>query len=149
MKSRIHLISSVIATLCIFTFFTSTLIVEISGAIDWIKIVKSLIVFPGLFILVPSIAITGATGFAISKDRGGRLIKNKKKRMPFVAANGLIILLPAAIYLDYLAASESFGTRFYLVQALELLAGGANLFLMIINIRDGFALTGRLSLFKT
>ncbi|MEV5574324.1 hypothetical protein AB0L06_30180 [Spirillospora sp. NPDC052269] len=63
--------------------------------------------------------------------------------MPFIAANGLLILVPAALYLDRLASRGGFGTLFYAVQALELTAGAANLTLMSLNLRDGLRLTGR------
>ncbi len=72
MKNKIHPIAAVLATLCIATFFTSTVLVELFGTHESIAIVKSLIVMPGLFILVPAIAATGGTGFALSKSRKGR-----------------------------------------------------------------------------
>lgn len=144
MKSKIHFIAAILATLCIATFFTSTILVELFGSPEWIATVKSLIVKPGLFILVPTIAITGSTGFALSKIRKGMLVNHKKKRMPFIGANGLLILLPAAILLDQWAASGSFDTKFYVVQGLEILAGAINLFLMSMNIRDGLKMTGKL-----
>jgi hypothetical protein len=68
----------------------------------------------------------------------------KKKRMPFIAANGLIILIPCAILLDSWASQGLLDARFYLVQGLELVAGGTNLVLMGMNIRDGLTLSGRL-----
>jgi len=43
-----------------------------------------------------------------------------------------------------LAAAGEFNTAFYAVQALELVAGAANLTLMGMNIRDGLTLSGRL-----
>ncbi|MCW8833485.1 MAG: hypothetical protein OQK03_09220, partial [Colwellia sp.] len=89
-------------------------------------------------------AITGATGAALSKNRRGPLDANKKKRMPFVAANGILILLPCAIFLDRWAAAGSFDSMFYMVQGLELLAGATNLTLMGLNIRDGLKMTGKL-----
>ena len=64
--------------------------------------------------------------------------------MPFVGANGILILFPSAIYLDHLAASGSFDMPFYLVQGLELIAGSINLTLMSINIRNGSKLSGQL-----
>ncbi len=98
MINKIHPFAAVIATLCIATFFTSTCIVELFGSYELVATVKSLIVMPGLFILVPAIAVTGGTGFILSKNRKGRLVENKKKRMPFIGANGLLILLPAAYF---------------------------------------------------
>ncbi|MDJ0832564.1 MAG: hypothetical protein QNJ69_03520 [Gammaproteobacteria bacterium] len=144
MKQVIHLFAALIATLCIGTFFVSTIVVELFASLAMITTVKGLIVSPGLFILVPAIAITGATGFALSSKRKAGLIDNKKRRMPFIAANGILILLPAAIYLDHLATTGNFGLSFYLVQGLELIAGGINLTLMSLNMRDGFRLSGRL-----
>ncbi|HET7853626.1 MAG TPA: hypothetical protein VFM04_04120 [Candidatus Methylomirabilis sp.] len=143
MKRTVHLIAAVLATLMIATFFLCTVLVELLGSADAVATVKRLIVIPGLFILVPAIATTGASGFALSKSRHGRLIDSKKKRMPFIAANGLLVLIPCAIFLDLLASKGSFGTRFYLVQGLELIAGATNLALMGLNLRDGLQLTGR------
>lgn len=140
-EHKIHLVVSAIATFCIATFFTSTVIVELFGTYEQIATVKSLIVIPGLFILVPAIAMTGGTGFALSKQRTGGLVDRKKKRMPVVGANGLLILLPSAIFLDQWASAGSFDTKFYVVQGFELLAGAVNLTLMGMNIRDGLRLS--------
>jgi hypothetical protein len=106
--------------------------------------VKALIVMPGLFILVPAIAATGGSGVFLSKSRQGRLVEAKKKRMPFIAANGLLVMIPSAIFLNRWAAAGAFDTTFYAVQALELLVGAVNLTLMGMNIRDGMKMSGRL-----
>ncbi len=145
MKKTVHKLAAITATVCIATFFLSTLLVELFGSEEAIATVKSLIVMPGLFILVPAIAATGATGFALSKNRRGRLLEVKKKRMPVIGANGILTLLPAAIFLDQWAASGAFDTRFYLLQGVELVAGSMNLALMSLNIRDGLRLGGKLS----
>lgn len=137
MIPMIHRLAAVTATLCIVTFFLSTLSIELFGSEASIAQVKSLIVMPGLFILIPAIAIAGGTGFSLSKNRKGKIVENKKKRMPFVAMNGLLILLPSAIFLDQWASAGSFDTQFYIVQSLELIAGAANIILMTLNIRDG------------
>jgi hypothetical protein len=143
MLRTIHLLAGLLATLTIATFFSTTLLVELFGAQAAVASIKHLIVFPGLFILVPAIAATGGTGFALSKIRQGRLVQAKMKRMPFIAANGLLVLLPAAMILDRWASQGAFDSRFYLLQALELLAGATNLTLMGLNIRDGLKLSGR------
>ena len=142
MKTKIHLTAASLATLLILTFFASTVLVEVFGGNEAIAAVKRLIVY-GLAILVPAIAVTGITGFLLAKSRSGRLVESKKKRMPFIAANGLIVLAPSAVVLDRLASAGSFGATFTAVQSLELLAGGANLVLMFLNLRDGLRLTGR------
>lgn len=134
---------AVLSVLCILTFFTSSILVEMIGSPEPVAAVKHLIVFPGLFILVPAIAATGATGMALSKNRKGMLVNHKKRRMPFIGANGILILIPAAITLDHLAAAGSFNTTFYVVQGVELLAGACNLYLMGLNMRDGLKMTGK------
>lgn len=135
--STIHRISAMIATSCVATFFSSTLIVELFGSTESIQLIKHLVVFPGLFILVPAIALTGATGAVMGKKRKGKVIERKSKRMPFIAFNGIVILIPAAYFLNQWAQSGQFDFLFYAVQALELAAGGVNLFLMFSNIKDG------------
>ena len=143
MKLQIHRITSILATLCITTFFTSTLIVELFGSPETIALVKNLIVMPGIFILVPAMAITGATGFTLAKERKGRIVEAKKKRMPIIALIGIFILMPAAIYLSHWASADIFDTQFYIVQAIELIAGATNLTLMIKSIKDGKKLVGK------
>ena len=145
MKHKIHFIAAITATLCIGAFFISSVLVEVFGSGESITVVKNLIVFPGLFILIPAIAATGGTGFLIARHRTGRLVEKKKRRMPFIGLNGLFILLPAAIVLNHWAGSGLFDTRFYLLQGIELVAGAINLTLMGLNIRDGLKMTGRLS----
>jgi hypothetical protein len=80
----------------------------------------------------------------VGGDATGRLVDAKKRRMPFIAANGQLVLLPCALVLDRWAGAGSFDVRFYAVQALELAAGAANLTLMSPNLRDGLRLAGRL-----
>jgi hypothetical protein len=142
MLKILHLIAGLVALLTIATFFIATIIVELWGSHQMIAAVKSFIVMPGLFILIPAIALTGGTGFALSKSRQGKLVTVKKRRMPFIAMNGLLILLPAALYLNHLAALGTFDTLFYTIQTVELLGGAINLTLMSLNIRDGLRLGG-------
>ncbi|MDO9118305.1 MAG: hypothetical protein Q7U39_10125 [Nitrospira sp.] len=143
MPKTIHLVAGLLAALTIATFFLSSVAVELFGAHEAVATVKALIVMPGLFILIPAIAATGGSGFVIAKSRKGRLVDAKKRRMPFIAANGLLVLLPCAIVLDRLASAGAFDTTFYVVQGIELLAGAVNLTLMGMNIRDGIRMSGR------
>ena len=80
----------------------------------------------------------------LARSRKGRLVDAKKRRMPFIAANGLLVLVPCAIVLNRWAAAGSFDSAFYLVQCIELVAGAVNLGLMALNARDGLRLAGRL-----
>lgn len=143
MLKQVHFIAGLLATLTIAAFFLSTVVVEVFGSAEAVAAVKALIVMPGLFILVPAIAATGGSGYFLSKSRQGRLVEIKKRRMPFIAANGLLVLMPCAIFLNHSASAATFDSTFYLVQSLELLAGAVNLALMGLNIRDGLKMSGR------
>lgn len=148
MAKKAHLLAGLLATLTIAVFFLSTVLVEIFGSHRAVAKVKYLIVAPGLFILVPAIAATGGSGFALSKSRRGRLVGTKKKRMAFIAGNGILILVPAAILLSRWASAGTFDATFYWVQGAELLAGSVNLTLMAMNIRDGLKMSGRFRVSK-
>ncbi|HUN91689.1 MAG TPA: hypothetical protein VMU33_06515 [Burkholderiaceae bacterium] len=139
-----HRIGGVLAPLCIATFFLSTVLTELFGSPAAVARLKSLIVTPGLWILIPAIAAAGGSGLILSRSRQGRLVDAKKKRMPIIAANGLLVLVPCAIMLNRWAAARSFDAAFYAVQAIELVAGVTNLALMSFNIRDGLRIAGRL-----
>jgi hypothetical protein len=144
MKRTVHLVAGILATSLIAAFFVSSILVELFGSYEAVAKAKNLIVTPGLWLLIPAIAVTGGSGFSLSRSRQGRLVESKKKRMPFIAANGVLVLVPSAIFLDLWAAQNMFDTRFALVQGLELLAGAVNLTLMGLNIRDGLRLSGRM-----
>lgn len=140
MLQKTHLIAGTLAFLSIACFLTATLLVEIFGTREAIAAVKRLIVLPGLLILIPCIAAAGGTGFALSKSRKGRITERKKRRMRIIAANGILILVPAAVVLSTWASAGIFDTRFHILQLVEILAGTANLSLMGLNFRDGFRL---------
>ncbi len=142
MLKRLHLTAATVSLLTILTFWISTVTTELSGSDHLITIVKQTIPW-GFLVLVPALAITGATGFLMAGTSSDTRIRAKRRRMPFIAGNGLVILAPAALYLDRLASQGEFGTLFYTIQTLELIAGAVNLTLMSLNLRDGLRLTGR------
>lgn len=142
MLRAIHPIAGVIGFLTIFAFWTTTLYSELFLTHEAVAAVKSMIV-RGLFVLVPAMAIVGATGMSLGRRRKDAPALAKKKRMPVIAMNGLLILVPAAIYLSAKANAGSFDTSFYTVQVVELIAGATNLTLMGLSIRDGRAMTAR------
>ena len=144
MLRRIHPIAGVVGFLMIFIFWTSTVATELLGSHDAVAAVKQAIPW-GLLILVPALAVTGASGFRLAGVSSDPRVVRKKARMPFIAGNGLLILIPAALYLAALAGRGDFGGVFYAVQAIELVAGAINLVLMSLSIVDGFRLTSRLT----
>lgn len=143
MTKIIHPIAGTIALLTILTFWLSTAVSELFAGQVTVTTVKTLIPW-GFIILIPALIAAGGSGFQLGKKMRGRLVATKKKRMPFIAANGIVILVPSALYLSFKAQAGAFDSGFYAVQALELIAGAANIVLLGLNMRDGLRMTGKL-----
>ncbi|MCW8907471.1 MAG: hypothetical protein OQL28_09480 [Sedimenticola sp.] len=141
MTQWLHAAVALLATATISTFLVSTLLVELFGSPESLVRVKALIVTPGLLVLVPALVATAASGVYLSRTRRGMLREAKIKRMPFIAANGLLVLVPCALFLNRWAAAGNFDVTFYTLQLLEIIAGAVNLVLMGLNIRDGMRMT--------
>lgn len=140
MLKIVHPVAGMIAILTIATFWLATAISELFLPEAAVVAVKTAIPW-GFLILIPALAATGGSGFAWSKGQRQGLVGAKLKRMPFIALNGLLILIPAAVFLASKARVGEFDTTFYVVQALELIAGAANLTLLGLGMRDGLRLT--------
>jgi hypothetical protein len=136
----VHPVAGLIAILTIATFWISTALSEAFAAEQTVVAVKTAIPW-GFLLLVPALAATGGSGFVLSKSRRSRLVGAKLKRMPFIAANGLLVLIPSALFLASKAGAREFDATFYAVQGLELVAGGVNLTLLGLSMRDGLKLT--------
>ena len=143
MKTKIHAIAGGIGFVMILLFWTSTVTSELFASHETVAAVKALIL-KSMFILIPAMAIAGGSGMSMGRKRKDTLTKAKKTRMPVIALNGLLILVPAAWFLAGKAAAGEFDGMFYAVQAIELIAGAANLTMMGLNIRDGLRMTGKI-----
>ncbi|MGH1539581.1 MAG: CDGSH iron-sulfur domain-containing protein [Arenicella sp.] len=143
MKTRIHAIAGGIGFLMILLFLTSTVIAELFASHETVAAVKALIL-KGMFILIPAMIIAGGSGMVMGKNRTDAPACAKKKRMPIIALNGLLVLVPCAWFLADKAAMGGFDTTFYIIQVIELIAGAANLTMVGLNIRDGLTMTGRI-----
>jgi len=139
----IHPVAGGLAILTIATFWLSTALSELFASQATVATVKTAIPW-GFLLLVPALMAAGGSGFALAMERRAGLIGAKIKRMPWVAANGLLILIPSALFLAFKAKAAEFDGSFYVVQALELAAGAANITLLSLNMRDGFKMKGRL-----
>lgn len=142
MIKSIHPISGAVAFLTIASFWLSTLAVELFGTETQIIAVKTAIPW-GLLVLVPAMAAVGGSGFARAGKRRGGVLGAKARRMPIIAANGVLVLIPAALFLAAKARAGELDGIFYTVQVIELIAGATNLTLMSLSIRDGLRLSGR------
>ena len=142
MKKLIHPIAGAVALLTIASFWLSTALSELGGSREAVVAVKTAIPW-GFLLLIPALAAAGGTGFSLAGGRKAGLVSAKLKRMPLIAANGLLILIPSALFLCAKARAGEFDSAFYSIQAIELVAGAANIWLLGLNMRDGFLMTGR------
>lgn len=133
---RLHRTAASLALLLIAAFWSSSLVSWLWLGPEGTRSVKQLIVY-ALPALVLAMAAAGSTGARLAGKSHHLAVMRKKRRMPFVAANALLILIPAALWLHYRAQSARFDTGFHVVQAVELLAGMVNLALLGLNVQDG------------
>lgn len=139
MIRKIHPVAGVIALLTVLAFWSSTLISEVFCDAGTVRGVKTAILW-GMLVLVPAMALVGASGFRLGGRSNQPLIAAKRRRMPVIALNGLAVLLPCAIFLEARAAAGLFDTAFAVVQGVELLAGTLNITLIALSMRDGLRL---------
>jgi hypothetical protein len=141
MVKIVHPVAGVIAILTIATFWLSTALTELLASQAIVATVKTAIPW-GLLLLIPALMAAGGSGLALAKGRRAGLVGAKIKRMPLIAANGILVLVPSALFLASKTAAAEFDGGFYAVQALELAAGAVNIALLGLNMRDGLKMKG-------
>jgi hypothetical protein len=143
MVKTIHPLAGVLALLTIATFWLSTALSELFASQATVAAVKTAIPW-GFLVLIPAMAAAGGSGFALAKGQQAGVAAAKARRMRVIAANGILVLIPSALFLASKAQAGEFDAAFYAVQALELAAGAANLALLGLNMRDGLKIVGLL-----
>ena len=142
MTAKVHAAAGTIALSTICTFWLSTVAVELVGGSGQIAAVKTAILY-GMALLIPAMAAAGASGAALGRGMNLPQVAAKARRMKIIAANGVILLLPSAVFLALRARAGSFNGWFATVQAVELMAGATNITLLSLNLRDGLRLAAR------
>lgn len=148
MTAKRHAAAGTVALLTICTFWLSTAVVELTGDAGQIAAVKTAILY-GMAILIPAMAAAGASGAALGNRMKLPLVAAKSQRMKIIAANGLILLLPSAVFLALRAQAGAVDVWFYTVQTVELVAGATNITLLSLNLRDGLRLSARRRVART
>ena len=142
MLKTMHPVTGALALAIIATFWLSTVLVEIFAGPELVALVKAAIPW-GFLLLVPLLALVGLSGFRLAGKMRGPLVAAKRRRMPIIAANGIVVLIPCALFLASKAEAGAFDASFYAVQAIELTFGAVNIALMAMNMRDGLRMKGR------
>lgn len=141
MIKLIHPVAGTVAIATIATFWLSTALSELFGSPALVTSVKTAIPW-GFLLLIPALAAAGGSGVVLAAGRRAGLIGAKLKRMPLIAGNGFLVLIPSALFLAARAKAGEFDATFYGVQALELVAGATNIVLLGLNMRDGMKMKG-------
>lgn len=139
---KIHVAAALLAMLSILCFLAMAIGAELfpqsmatlRKAIAW-----------GLLLLVPALVTTAVTGHRLARGQRGRIVGDKLLRMQWMAANGILVLAPSALWLAWRAAAGEVHGLFGVVQMVEIAAGATNLCLLLHNLRDGLRLSGRWS----
>lgn len=142
MKAMLHAIAGTLALMTVAAFLTSTLVAELLLEAADVVAVKTWI-FYGVFALIPLMAATGGLGLSLANGRTDPLIDRKKTRMKRIAANGLLIMLPAAVFLSFKASAGEFDAIFYIVQILEIAGGFLQFSMLKRNFADGLTMMAK------
>ena len=142
MLKTMHPIAGALALVTISSFWLSTVLTEVFAGASLVTLVKTTIPW-GFLLLVPILALAGLSGFRLAGKMRGPLVAAKRRRMPIIAANGIVVLIPCALFLASKAEAGAFDASFYAVQAIELVFGAVNIALMAMNMRDGLRMKGR------
>ena len=134
---QIHLTAALSSCLLIVAFWSSTVLSELFLSYQAVANVKQVIVY-ALIVQVLSMVITGVTGMKMGRRSKNKRIAAKRKRMPIIALNGLLILIPCAVFLNMRASVGAFDGVFYGVQVVELVAGMVNFSLMVCSMKEGW-----------
>jgi hypothetical protein len=140
MVSTLHKVAGALALAIICSFWFSTAISKLLMDEGAVVAVKTAIPW-GFLVLIPALAAAGGTGFRLAKGRTAGLVGAKRRRMPFISLNGLLVLIPSALFLAARAKAGVFDAAFLTVQGIELVAGAVNMVLLGLNIRDGRRMT--------
>jgi hypothetical protein len=142
MIMKVHKATAALSLLLIASFWISSAAAELSGSVQAIIFAKCF-VLAGVFMLASAMAATGLTGRRLAGSRSNHVLSGKLTRIKVMAACGIALLIPLAIYLWWKATSGEFDEWFYAAQLLEFAAGAVNLLLGAMNVSAGVSLRRR------
>jgi hypothetical protein len=137
----LHAASGAVTLVTICAFWLSAFAAELVLTPAGVVAVRTAILY-ALPVLVAALAVTGGSGARLAGRSKAPLIRAKQRRMAVAAANGLLVLVPSAIFLGWRAQTGDLGGAFAIVQIVELVAGAANIVLLGLNMRAGTAMRG-------
>lgn len=137
--ARVHFAAASGAITMITTFLVSSAITDVAGSASNIRFLRHAILV-GLLLLIVCVATAGLTGRRLAGGTRSAVMCRKQRRLQGAAAIGLVVLVPCAVLLNYLAAAPS-GPGFTALEVTELVFGTLNWSLLALNFRDGRRMT--------
>ncbi|WP_407117401.1 hypothetical protein [Bradyrhizobium sp. LMG 9283] len=135
MAKILHPMAGATALVMIATLWISTVLTEVLASHASVTVIKTAIPWASCYWS----RRCGDRRFFLAKEGRAGLIDAKIKRMPFVAGNGILVLIPAALFLasnrvrlDVLCSADA-----------QTACRATNIFLLRLNMRDGFKMKGR------
>lgn len=132
----LHATAGALALLTICGFWLTALACELALAEPAIRAARTAILY-ALPFLILFLAAAGGSGFRLGAGWRSAAVRTKARRMRMAAANGLLVLVPAAVFLGLRAGAGEIDSTFARVQAVELISGAINIALVGLNLRDG------------
>lgn len=137
---RLHPVAGGLALLSVAGLLATVAAVELSGSAE--ALIATRVRLPWvLVVLVPAMAATALSGARVAGRRRDPRVAAKRRRARWAAANGLLVLVPAVLWLAWKAGRGELDAGFAAVQGLELVAGLVNLVLLGASARDGLSLS--------
>lgn len=138
----VHGLSGAAALGIVLCYWSMALYAEVLASADTVILLRQVILYV-LPLLVLCLATAGASGAKLAGRSQAPQIRAKSTRMRLAALNGLLVLIPAAVFLGLRARTGDLSGPFAAVQILELCAGALNIVLLGLNMRAGLALKAR------
>ena len=139
-RVSLHRIAGFMALGISVLFWLGTIVVLVMGNEAFIAGMKLTILY-GIMFQITALLVAAISGRLLSVDRMREpLVARKFRRMVAATALGLIVLLPAAVYLALKLQGAVPDMPWKLAQAVELVAQAMVIVLLMLNARDGLAL---------
>ena len=136
MKTIFHAMFGMLSFGLILASLMASLIVEIWSSQRVIAGIKAL-AFQSILLLLVLLGFAALLGLSLGRARQGNIVEAKKKRMVWLFAVAILILLPVAYVLNKYAKQGQFNWAFIALQSVEYAFDIVFLVLLGLNIRDG------------
>ncbi len=135
--SKLHAAAGTLALMTILGLQALVALGEVSGYPADLHATRVRALWVMALVLIPALITAGASGARLGRGWRSPAVAVKLARMKVIAVLGLLVLVPLAIGLWFLAAQGWIDGRYHLLTRIETLAALTNVLLLGLNLRDG------------